>query len=128
METIEALRLIKRALPACTTLLGISNVSFGLPIRAREIVNSVFLFLCTRAGLDLAIDQQDALGAGLACSHGGGQTRHAWHDTARTLAENGWYAMPYYYRGHGDSDEGQDGQGPPADPGGPIDPNQPPAH
>jgi 5-methyltetrahydrofolate--homocysteine methyltransferase len=55
VETIEGLRLIKEAFPACPTVLGISNVSFGLPIRAREIVNSVFLYLCTRAGLDLAI-------------------------------------------------------------------------
>ncbi|MFV2072806.1 MAG: methionine synthase [Thermoanaerobaculales bacterium] len=55
VETIEGLRLIKDALPGCTTVLGISNVSFGLPLRAREVVNSVFLFLCTRAGLDLAI-------------------------------------------------------------------------
>ncbi len=55
VETIEGLRLIKQDLPACTTVLGISNVSFGLPARAREIVNSVFLYLCTKAGLDLAI-------------------------------------------------------------------------
>ncbi len=55
IETIEGLRLIKRAFPACPTVLGISNVSFGLPLRAREVVNSVFLYLCTKAGLDLAI-------------------------------------------------------------------------
>jgi 5-methyltetrahydrofolate--homocysteine methyltransferase len=55
VETIEGLRLIKRAFPACPTVLGISNVSFGLPLRAREVVNSIFLYLCTKAGLDLAI-------------------------------------------------------------------------
>jgi len=55
VETIEALRLIKKALPNCRTVLGISNVSFGLPPAAREVVNSVFLYHCTRAGLDLAI-------------------------------------------------------------------------
>ena len=55
METIEGLRLIKEALPHCRTVLGISNVSFGLPIAAREVVNSVFLYHCTKAGLDLAI-------------------------------------------------------------------------
>jgi 5-methyltetrahydrofolate--homocysteine methyltransferase len=37
------------------TILGISNVSFGLPAGAREVVNSVFLYYCTKAGLDLAI-------------------------------------------------------------------------
>ncbi len=55
VETIEGLRLIKEALPNCRTVLGISNVSFGLPPAAREVVNSVFLYHCTRAGLDLAI-------------------------------------------------------------------------
>ncbi len=55
VETIEGLRLIKKALPNCRTVLGISNVSFGLPPAAREVVNSVFLYHCTRAGLDLAI-------------------------------------------------------------------------
>jgi len=55
VETIEGLRLIKEALPHCRTVLGISNVSFGLPPAAREVVNSVFLYHCTRAGLDLAI-------------------------------------------------------------------------
>jgi len=55
VETIEGLRLIKEEFPNCPTVLGISNVSFGLPIRAREVVNSVFLYLCTKAGLDLAI-------------------------------------------------------------------------
>jgi len=55
VETIEGLRLIKQSLPHCRTVLGISNVSFGLPPAAREVVNSVFLYHCTRAGLDLAI-------------------------------------------------------------------------
>jgi len=55
VETIEGLRMIKREWPACRTVLGISNVSFGLPPAAREVVNSVFLYECTRAGLDLAI-------------------------------------------------------------------------
>jgi 5-methyltetrahydrofolate--homocysteine methyltransferase len=54
-ETMEGIRLIKRALPDVRTILGISNVSFGLPAGAREVVNSVFLYYCTKAGLDLAI-------------------------------------------------------------------------
>jgi 5-methyltetrahydrofolate--homocysteine methyltransferase len=55
VETIEGIRLIKQALPDTRTILGISNVSFGLPAAAREVVNSVFLYYCTKAGLDLAI-------------------------------------------------------------------------
>jgi 5-methyltetrahydrofolate--homocysteine methyltransferase len=55
VETIEGIRLVKERLPHVKTLLGISNVSFGLPPAAREVVNSVFLYHCTKAGLDLAI-------------------------------------------------------------------------
>jgi 5-methyltetrahydrofolate--homocysteine methyltransferase len=54
-ETIEGIRLIKQSIPHVRTVLGISNVSFGLPAGAREVVNSVFLYYCTKAGLDLAI-------------------------------------------------------------------------
>src|SRR5579863_3090041 len=55
VETIEALRLIKQHIPYVKTVLGISNISFGLPPAAREVINSVFLYYCTKAGLDLAI-------------------------------------------------------------------------
>ncbi len=55
VETIEGIRLIKQRIPHVRTVLGISNVSFGLPPGAREVVNSVFLYYCTKAGLDLAI-------------------------------------------------------------------------
>ena len=55
VETIEGIRLIKQKIPFVRTILGISNVSFGLPAGAREVVNSVFLYHCTKAGLDLAI-------------------------------------------------------------------------
>ena len=55
VETIEGIRLVKQNIPHVRTVLGISNVSFGLPAGAREVVNSVFLYHCTKAGLDLAI-------------------------------------------------------------------------
>ena len=61
VETMEGIRLIKEALPDTRTILGISNVSFGLPAGAREVVNSVFLFYCTKAGLDLAIVNTERL-------------------------------------------------------------------
>ena len=54
-ETIEGVRLIKEALPSTKTILGISNVSFGLPTAGREVLNSVFLYHCVQAGLDMAI-------------------------------------------------------------------------
>jgi 5-methyltetrahydrofolate--homocysteine methyltransferase len=55
VETIEGIRLVKEHVPYVKTVLGISNISFGLPASAREVVNSVFLYYCTKAGLDLAI-------------------------------------------------------------------------
>jgi 5-methyltetrahydrofolate--homocysteine methyltransferase len=61
LETIEGIRLIKAALPACKTILGISNVSFGLPPAGREVLNSVFLYHCTKAGLDMAIVNSEKL-------------------------------------------------------------------
>ncbi len=54
-ETIEGVRLIKQALPQAKTVLGVSNVSFGLPPAGREVLNSVFLYHCVQAGLDMAI-------------------------------------------------------------------------
>jgi len=61
VETIEGIRLIKQHIPHVRTVLGISNVSFGLPAGAREVVNSVFLYYCTKAGLDLAIVNAEKL-------------------------------------------------------------------
>src|SRR5581483_3629800 len=61
VETIEAIRLIKEKIPYVRTVLGISNISFGLPPAAREVVNSVFLYYCTKAGLDLAIVNAEKL-------------------------------------------------------------------
>jgi 5-methyltetrahydrofolate--homocysteine methyltransferase len=54
-ETIEGIRLIKRELPGVFTILGVSNVSFGLDPAARHVLNSVFLHHCVSAGLDAAI-------------------------------------------------------------------------
>jgi len=54
-ETIEGIRLIKRELPGVYTILGVSNVSFGLQPAARAVLNSVFLHHCVQAGLDAAI-------------------------------------------------------------------------
>jgi len=60
-ETVAAIRLIKEQLPRCKTVLGVSNVSFGLPPAAREVVNSVMLYHATKAGLDLAIVNAEKL-------------------------------------------------------------------
>ncbi len=61
LETVEGIRLIKQALPHCKTILGVSNVSFGLPPAGREVMNSVFLYHCTQAGLDMAIVNAEKL-------------------------------------------------------------------
>ena len=60
-ETIAGLRLIKETFPECPTILGISNVSFGLPTVGREVINSVFLYHATQAGLDYAIVNTERL-------------------------------------------------------------------
>jgi len=61
VETIEGLRLIGEQIPDVRTALGVSNISFGLPPAAREVVNSVFLYHATKAGLDLAIVNAEKL-------------------------------------------------------------------
>src|SRR5207237_124180 len=61
VETIESIRLIKQQIPHVKTILGVSNISFGLPAAAREVVNSVFLYYSTKAGLDLAIVNAEKL-------------------------------------------------------------------
>lgn len=59
--TVDGIRMIKEAFPKTQTVLGISNVSFGLPGVGREILNSVFLYHCTQAGLDYAIVNTEKL-------------------------------------------------------------------
>ncbi|RRQ88612.1 methionine synthase [Streptomyces griseofuscus] len=55
IETIDAIRELKRRHPEVRTTLGLSNISFGLAPAARQVLNSVFLHECIRAGLDSAI-------------------------------------------------------------------------
>ena len=55
LETIGAIRELKRRWPDVQTTLGVSNVSFGLNAAARQVLNSVFLHECVNAGLDTAI-------------------------------------------------------------------------
>ena len=55
LETIEGIRRIKKELPGCFTILGISNISFGLTPASRVVLNSVFLHDAIEAGLDAAI-------------------------------------------------------------------------
>ncbi|HWK22771.1 MAG TPA: methionine synthase [Ureibacillus sp.] len=60
-ETIEGIRLIKEKYPNTLTVLGVSNVSFGLPPVGREVLNAVYLYHCTQAGLDYAIVNTEKL-------------------------------------------------------------------
>jgi 5-methyltetrahydrofolate--homocysteine methyltransferase len=61
VETIEGVRAIKARFPESRTILGISNVSFGLPPAGREVLNGVFLYHCVKAGLDYAIINTERL-------------------------------------------------------------------
>ncbi|MED4124606.1 methionine synthase [Halalkalibacterium halodurans] len=60
-ETVEGIRRIKEELPECLTILGVSNVSFGLPPVGREVLNAAYLYHCTQAGLDYAIVNTEKL-------------------------------------------------------------------
>jgi 5-methyltetrahydrofolate--homocysteine methyltransferase len=55
IATIEGIRLIKQALPGVLASLGVSNLSFGLSAHSRPVLNSVMLYHCVKAGLDMAI-------------------------------------------------------------------------
>jgi 5-methyltetrahydrofolate--homocysteine methyltransferase len=55
LATIDAIRELKARHPAVQTILGLSNISFGLKPVVRTVLNSVFLAECTKAGLDAAI-------------------------------------------------------------------------
>ena len=55
IETLEAVRRIKIELPGVKTVLGVSNISFGLNAYARRVLNSVFLKEAVDRGLDTAI-------------------------------------------------------------------------
>ncbi|MDI3256972.1 MAG: methionine synthase [Kyrpidia sp.] len=60
-ETVAGIRALKERFPRSQTILGISNVSFGLPPAGREVLNAVFLYHCTKAGLDYAIVNPEKL-------------------------------------------------------------------
>ncbi len=55
MATIEGIGRIKAELPGVHTILGLSNISFGLNPAVRHVLNSVYLHECQQAGLDAAI-------------------------------------------------------------------------
>jgi len=54
-NTLEGIRMLKEKFPESFTTLGLSNVSFGLSVSARKVVNSVFLYHALKAGLDTVI-------------------------------------------------------------------------
>ena len=55
LETLNAIRELKKRYPQVQTTLGVSNVSFGLNPAARVVLNSIFLHEAVKAGLDSAI-------------------------------------------------------------------------
>jgi 5-methyltetrahydrofolate--homocysteine methyltransferase len=61
LHTINAVRELKARFPGTRTVLGISNVSFGLPEAGREVLNAVCLYHATKAGLDFAIVSSEKL-------------------------------------------------------------------
>jgi len=60
-HTIDAVKVLKEKYPLTRTILGVSNVSFGVPPAGREVLNSVYLYHNTKAGLDFAIVSSEKL-------------------------------------------------------------------
>jgi 5-methyltetrahydrofolate--homocysteine methyltransferase len=60
-HTIDAVKALKERYPLTRTILGISNVSFGVPPAGREVLNAVYLYHNTKAGLDFAIVSAEKL-------------------------------------------------------------------
>ncbi len=96
-ETLAALPLIKKRLPGTQTLLGVSNISYGLQPAARRIVNAVFLYHAVRSGLDAAIfhaarilplNRIDPLEKRLAEDLIFNRARQSGHDPLRVLMEH----------------------------------------
>lgn len=54
-NTLEGIKLVKQRFPNAFTVLGLSNISFGLVPAARKVLNSIFLHHAVKAGLDAAI-------------------------------------------------------------------------
>ena len=59
--TIEAIREIKKEMPKVKTILGVSNISFGLPLAGREVLNSYYMQKAYEAGLDFGIVNTEKL-------------------------------------------------------------------
>jgi len=55
IATLDAIERVKAEIPGCFTILGVSNISFGLSPAARQVLNSVFLAMAVERGLDSAI-------------------------------------------------------------------------
>src|SRR5437899_11981092 len=55
IETLKAIERIKKELPEVRTILGVSNISFGLDVYSRRVLNSVFMHEAVNHGLDMAI-------------------------------------------------------------------------
>ncbi|HNX91394.1 MAG TPA: homocysteine S-methyltransferase family protein [Candidatus Omnitrophota bacterium] len=60
VNTFEAIKKVKKDLPGVMTVLGVSNISFGLPPAGRKILNAAFLHHAVKNGLDFAIVNVEA--------------------------------------------------------------------
>ncbi|MAJ28855.1 methionine synthase [bacterium TMED181] len=102
--TIDGVRAIQERFPQCGTVLGISNVSFGLPPAGREVLNSVFLYHCVQAGLSMAIVNSERMERYASIPESERQLCEnlIWQRTADPIAE-----FTEFYRGKKVSAEGQ---------------------
>ena len=102
--TIDGVKAIQERFPQCGTVLGISNVSFGLPPAGREVLNSVFLYHCVKAGLSMAIVNSERMEryASIPEEERALSENLIWQRTADPIAE-----FTEFYRGKKVAVEGQ---------------------
>ncbi|MFQ5560489.1 MAG: dihydropteroate synthase, partial [Nitrospinota bacterium] len=98
-ETIEGLRLIKKHLPGTSTLVGVSNISFGIPGRAGMVLSSVFLHHAQQTGLDFAIANPEKL---LVYSSIGGRERELSEDLIFSGGDGPLKNFTSFYSGFGE--------------------------
>ncbi len=108
IETLEGIRRIKSELPGALTILGISNVSFGVAENARAALNSVFLHHAVQAGLDAAIVNPVHI---TPYAEVPAEERKLCDDLLMNTSEEALPAFIAYYESHGArGEEGRDGR------------------
>jgi 5-methyltetrahydrofolate--homocysteine methyltransferase len=105
LQTLEGIRRIKAELPGVLTILGVSNVSFGVAPHARAALNSVFLYHAVEAGLDAAIVNPAHITPYAEIPE---EERHLCDDLLLNRSEDALPRFIVYYESHGGTQKAQE--------------------